>query len=83
MSPLTFLHLCGLLTHPEAWDAHCDVFASCTIKLLQVLVYLQVSWEHQQSSWVAAELGNILLEWPGEAEAGEMEMDITGPCWQL
>lgn len=43
MSPLTFLHVFGLLTYPEVWDARrvgCDVFASCAAQHLQVSVYL-------------------------------------------
>lgn len=63
---------------------HCDVFASCTIQHLQGFVclagFLGASWDGNKA---CGQLGNILLEWPREAEAGEMEMGIPAPCWQI
>lgn len=54
------------------------------------LCIFQVSWEHPAPSAQllagsrgSGELRSIFQEWPREAEAEEVEMDITGPCWQL
>lgn len=86
MSPLTFLHRFGLLTYPEVWDAH---GVKCLLPALFITCRCLCIFRcpgsillPQHSSWVGAEVGNILLGWPREAEAGGIEMDITSP-WQL